>query len=81
MSLYEVSDIRPGQSFMARDLVLEGEPVPVDERFATKTMLEREHLAMRIVDVKGRRIIAGGVLPYEPALTERVIDAIHLCGR
>ena len=80
MSLYEVSDIRPGQSFMARDLILEGEPVPVDERSATKTLREREHLAMRIVDVKGRRIIAGGVLPYEPALAEKVIEAIHLCA-
>ena len=32
MSLYEVSEIRPGQSFRARDLIRGGEPILVTER-------------------------------------------------
>ena len=32
MSLYEVSDVRPGESFLARDLIRGGEPVRVSER-------------------------------------------------
>ncbi|MYG28128.1 MAG: hypothetical protein F4213_19255 [Boseongicola sp. SB0677_bin_26] len=34
-SLYEVSDIRPGESFVARDLILEDDPILVEERSAT----------------------------------------------
>src|SRR6202166_4901112 len=38
MSLYEASDIIPGQSFRARDLVRGGDPVLVSERTATRTL-------------------------------------------
>jgi hypothetical protein len=38
MSLYEVSDIVSGVSFLARDLVRGGEPVPVFERSATRSL-------------------------------------------
>ncbi|GBR06822.1 hypothetical protein AOE01nite_33570 [Acetobacter oeni] len=38
MSLYEVSDIRPGQSFMARGLLRGGEPVLVHEGTAIRTL-------------------------------------------
>ena len=53
MSIFEVSDIRPGESFMARDLILGGDPFLVTERSATRTMLQWEHLAMRIVEYGG----------------------------
>ncbi len=33
---------------------------------------------MRIVEVRGRHIIAGGVLPYEPELAEQVIEEVCL---
>ena len=39
MSLYEVSDVRPGESFLARDLVRGGDPIRVTERTATKTRM------------------------------------------
>jgi hypothetical protein len=35
MSLYEISDIVPGESFLARDLVRGGEPVRVSEKSGT----------------------------------------------
>lgn len=77
MSLYEVSDIRPGESFLARDLILGGEPVRVEEKSGTQTMLQWEHIAMRLVEVRGHRIIAGGVLPYEQKLSEQFVEEIH----
>lgn len=52
MSLYEVSDIRPGESFLATDLVLGGEPILVEEKTATKTLAPWDHIAARIVDVR-----------------------------
>jgi hypothetical protein len=48
MSLYEVSDVRQGESFLARDLVRGGDPIRVTERTATKTLgLGRDRLSHR----------------------------------
>ena len=76
-SIFEVSDIRPGESFMARDLILGGDPILVTERSATRTMLPWEHLVMRIVNVRRHHVIAGGLLPYEPELSAQVIDEVN----
>jgi hypothetical protein len=73
MSLYEVSDIQPGQSFLARDLLRGGEPIRVSEHTATKTIKPWDRLAMRIVEVRGRAIIGGGLLPFEHSLAEKLI--------
>ena len=73
MSLYEVSDIQPGQSFLARDLLRGGEPIRVSEHTATKTIKPWDRLAMRIVEVRGRTIIGGGLLPFEHELAEKMI--------
>ena len=54
MSLYEASDIQPGQSFLARDLLRGGEPIRVIEHTATKTIKPWDRLAMRIVEVRGK---------------------------
>lgn len=43
MSLYEVSDIVPGQSLMARDMLRGGKPVLVREGTATKTLRHSGH--------------------------------------
>jgi hypothetical protein len=76
MSLYEVSDIQPGRSFLARDLIRGGEPVRISERSATKTLKPWDRVAMRIVDVRGKNIIGGGLLPFELEASERLIAAI-----
>ena len=62
MSIYEVSDIIPGKSFLARDLILGGDPVFVEEKSGTQTMLQWQQFAMRIVEVRGHNIMAGGLL-------------------
>ena len=51
MSLYEVSDIVPGESFLARDLVRGGEPVRVHERSGSKTLAEWDRIGARLVDM------------------------------
>ncbi|MCY4136777.1 MAG: hypothetical protein OXF56_00740, partial [Rhodobacteraceae bacterium] len=78
MSIFEVSDIRPGASFMARDLILGVDSFPVTERSATRAMLQWEHFAMRIVEVRGHHVIAGGLLPFQPELSAQVIDEVNL---
>ena len=76
MSLYEVSDIQPGQSFLARDLLRGGEPIRVSEHTATKTIRPWDRLAMRVVEVRGRTIIGGGLLPFEPPLADKLIGML-----
>jgi hypothetical protein len=76
MSLYEVSNIQPGRSFFARDLIRGGEPVLVSERTATQTLKPWDRLAMRIVDIRGTMILGGGLLPFEHESSEKLIAAL-----
>jgi len=63
MSLYEVSGIVPGESFLARDLLRSGELIQVSEKRATRRMRPWDLLAARIVKVGSRNEITGGALP------------------
>jgi hypothetical protein len=76
ISLYEASDIRPGESFLARDLIRGGEPVRVSERTATHTLKPWDRIAARLVEVRGKTTLGGGVLPFEHELSESLIAAL-----
>lgn len=76
MSLYEVSDIVPGESFLARDLVRGGDAVRVSERSATKSFRQWDHIAARVIDVRGKRVMSGGVLGLDHNLSEEVLAAL-----
>ena len=90
MSLYEVSDIVGGVSFLARDLVRSGDPVRVFERSARPPAWR--DIAGRVVTVLGKTQMIGSVLPFSHqlaedalALTERVrkkarAEAVKLCA-
>jgi hypothetical protein len=80
MSLYEVSDIVPGVSFLARDLVRGGEPVLISERSATRSLKPWEHIAARVVQVGPKMQICGGVLSFDHELAEGVLEAWHAFG-
>lgn len=64
MSLYEASDIVPGASFRARDLIRGGEPVLVNEHTATRTLKPWDRIAARIVHQGSRTILSGGLLAF-----------------
>jgi hypothetical protein len=76
MSLYEVSEIAPGQSMLARDMLREGEPVLVTERSATRSLRQWDRIGARIVTVNGRNILAGGVLAFSHQASEALLDGI-----
>lgn len=62
-SLYEVSEIVRGESFLARDLLRGGEPIQVSEKRATRRKRPWDLLATRIVKVGSRNEVTGGTLP------------------
>ena len=73
ISLYEVSEVISGESFLARDLLRDGEPIMVSEGTATKTLRQWERIAARIVPLGGKQIIAGGLLPF----SQEICDALQ----
>ena len=81
MSLYEVSAIVPGQSFLARDLVRGGDPVSVSERNATRSLKEWDRIAARIVEQGQKRILSGGLLAFPFEASERLIADLHKSAR
>ncbi|MER8372391.1 hypothetical protein [Mesorhizobium sp. M1406] len=76
MSLYEVSNVVPGQSLAARDLIRGGEPITVSEGTATKTLKQWNRIAARVVPVMGKNVLAGGVLPFTPQAAETLFDVL-----
>lgn len=77
MSLYEVSDVVPGKSLMARDLIRGGDPVLVSEGSATKSLRQWDRIAARIVAVGGKSVLSGGLLPYTLTASDAVFDALR----
>lgn len=77
MSLYEVSDVRRGESFLARDLVRDGDPIRVTERTATKTLVQWDVIATRIVTVRGVVQMAGAVLAVDRGLADEMLALIR----
>ena len=77
MSLYEVSDVRPGESFLARDLVRGGDPIRVTERTATQMLVAWDILAARIVTVRGVTQMSGAVLPVERELAQAMLGILR----
>jgi hypothetical protein len=77
MSLYEVSEIVPGESFLARDLVRPGGPVRVTEHTATRSLKQWDRIAARVVRVGQKTLIGGGLLPFERDASETVLGMIR----
>jgi hypothetical protein len=76
MSLYEVSDIVGGVSFLTRDLVRGGDPVRVFERSATQSLSQWDRIAARVVTVLGKTQITGSILPFSHQLAEEALGSI-----
>ena len=81
MSLYEISDIVPEESFLARDLVRGGKPVRVSERSATRYLKPWDRMAARIVRVGSRTEMAGGALPFDYEASEAALAALRRAGK
>lgn len=77
ISLYEVSEIVPGRSLLARDLIRGGEPIPVSEGTATKTLKPWDRIAARIVPSGNGHILAGGLLPFSLEASTMLIEGMR----
>lgn len=77
MSLYEVSDVVPGISFRARDVMRGGEPVLIGERSATRSLKPWDRIAARVLQVGAKTQIGGGMLVFNRENADDLIEAWH----
>jgi hypothetical protein len=77
MSLYEVSDLTPGQSLRARDLIRGGEPVLVSERSATQALKPWDRIGARIVPQGDQLVLAGGLLAFTQEGSDLLITTLQ----
>jgi hypothetical protein len=76
-SLYEVSDVVPGQSFLARDLVRGGEPIRVTERTATRTLKPWDKISARIVPERKGHVLSGALLPFSAEGADTLLTGLR----
>lgn len=77
MSLYEVSDIVAGQSFLARDLIRGGDPLLVSERSASRTLAVWDRIAARVVPQGPAHVLSGGLLPFTMEAADALLEGLR----
>ncbi|TRD15663.1 hypothetical protein [Palleronia caenipelagi] len=77
VSLYEVSDVRPGHSMVLRDLLTSADPVTVQEKSATQSLHQWDRIAARVVPWEEHFVMSGAALPYSADATAMLLDALR----
>lgn len=77
VSLYEVSGLVPGESFLARDLIRGGEPVRVLERSGSRSLRPWARLATRILAKRDGFEMSGGALVFEHEAAEALLATLR----
>lgn len=81
ISLYEISDIVSEESFLARDLVRGGDPIRISEKSATRSLHPWDRIAARMLRLRAKTVMAGGVLRFEHDVAEDLLDSIGRARR
>lgn len=77
VSLYEVSGLVPGESFLARDLIRGGEPVRVMENMGSRSLRPWDRLATRILPRRDEFEMSGGALVFEHAAADALLAKLR----
>jgi uncharacterized protein (DUF2384 family) len=77
ISLYEVSNIVPETSFLARDLFRGGEPMLISERSATRSLKQWDRIAVRVLPLGPKTVIAGAILPFTIDASEQLLKILR----
>jgi hypothetical protein len=81
MSLYEVSDIILGESFLARDLIRGGDPIRISEKSATRSLHSWDRIGARVLRLGSKAVMGGGVLLFDRDVAEDLQESIRRAGR
>ena len=64
LSLYRVSAVVPGRSMQMEDILRGGDPVEVIEHSATRSLVNGNVVAARVLELEGAHLLSGGMLPF-----------------
>lgn len=77
-SLYEVLEVDPGRSFLARDLLRGGEPVRVSDVLTSPDLAPGDQAGVRVISLAGRPTATPCVLPLRPEAADGFLEALRL---
>ncbi|HEY8610609.1 MAG TPA: hypothetical protein VIL69_04875 [Roseomonas sp.] len=77
ISLYEVSEVVPGESMLLRDLVCPSEPVRVLEKSGTRSLRQWDRVATRVIPQRGGTVISGTLLPFDQETSEQLLGSLR----
>lgn len=80
MSLYEVSEVVPGQSMRLRDLLQKCQSVTVQECSATRNLRNWDRIATRLIAGRSGTVISGALLVFGPEANAQLIDGFAKIG-
>jgi hypothetical protein len=76
LSLYEVVDVAPGRHCDLRDLVRSGAMLRVHEHLGTRDMVRWDRIAARVLNMNGRTVFSGGILPYPREAAQKLLKLL-----
>ncbi|MBV8578520.1 MAG: hypothetical protein JOZ58_26240 [Acetobacteraceae bacterium] len=76
LSLYEVSEVVPGESMALRDLVRGGDPVRVTERSGSRSLHQWDRIATRVIPVRSGAVISGTLLIFDHESSEEILASL-----
>src|SRR6185312_8608869 len=76
MSLYEASEIVPGESMALRDLVRVGDPVRATERSGSRNLHQWDRIATRVIPVRSGAVISGTLLFFDYKSSEELLASL-----
>ena len=77
MSLYEVTQVTAGESFVAKDLVRSGAPIHFFDVRASGGLRPRDKVAVRHVHLMGKDMITGALLYFHPARADQLLIGLE----
>lgn len=75
-SLYEVVAVDRGHHCDVRDLVRGGPVVRVHEQMGTQNLVRWDRLGARVLSLDGKHVFSGGILPFSPEATPRLLHVL-----
>ena len=77
MSLYEVSDLVPGESIVLRDLVRGGEPVRVMEKRGSQGLRQWDRVATRVIPLRHHTVASGTLMVFDHRTSDALLAALR----
>ena len=81
MSLYEVSQVVPGESMALRDLVRGDDPVRVTERSGSRNAHEWDRVATRVIPMRTGAVVSGTLLLFDHQSSEEILASLRRVQR